>query len=113
MDAAQERERAERKEQLLYEGTMYRSGIVHAKAHVKQGLRPDALVFNLIGHAGGLLRSRLGAFAAPLGVTTLPSLLPIAVRAVAFLRRRRLVKPALGVGAAVAVLALYSQRHRH
>jgi hypothetical protein len=102
---------AERKARLLRQGEFYRVSIVHAKAHVKQGARPEALFHRALDHATWALRSRVDGLLRPTGVNV-ASLMPYAVSILGFLSRRRLLKPALGVGVALAAASWYLQRHR-
>jgi len=101
---------AERKARLLRQGEFYRVGIVHAKANIKQGARPDALFHNALDHATWAIRSRVDGILRPTGVNV-STIMPYAVSILGFLSRRRLVKPALGV-LAVAAGAVYYLQHR-
>jgi len=101
---------AERKARLLRQGEFYRVGIVHAKANIKQGARPDALFHNALDHATWAIRSRVDGILRPTGVNV-STIMPYAVSILGFLSRRRLVKPALGV-LAVAAGAFYYLQHR-
>lgn len=102
---------AERKARLLRQGEFYRVGIVHAKANIKQGARPDALFHSALDHAGWALRSRVDNLLRPTGINV-ATLMPYAVSILGFLSRRRLVRPALGVLAAAVGAALYYQHRR-
>jgi hypothetical protein len=101
---------AERKARLLRQGEFYRVGIVHAKANIKQGARPDALFHNALDHATWAIRSRVDGILRPTGINV-GTIMPYAVSILGFLSRRRLVKPALGV-LAVAAGAFYLLQHR-
>jgi len=101
---------AERKARLLRQGEFYRVGIVHAKANIKQGARPDALFHNALDHATWAIRSRVDGILRPTGINV-STIMPYAVSILGFLSRRRLVKPALGV-LAVAAGAFYYLQHR-
>lgn len=114
------------KEKLVLEGQLYRVSVVHAKAQVANALRPDALVHSAIeqalgavqhrlaslfgGHGGGQagegglagLGASLGGLAGVVGLVKgmgLARALPAALKVGGFIARRRLVKPALLVGA--------------
>jgi hypothetical protein len=102
-------ELAARKAALLRQGEFYRVGIVHAKANVKQGARPDAIFHRAIDHATFALRSRVDGLLRP-GGASVSSLMPYALSIVGFLSRRRLVRPALGVVAVAVALGWYLQR---
>lgn len=101
---------AERKARLLRQGEFYRVGIVHAKANIKQGARPDALFHNALDHATWAIRSRVDGILRPTGINV-STIMPYAVSILGFISRRRLVKPALGV-LAVAAGAFYFLQHR-
>jgi len=101
----------ERKAKLLRQGEFYRVGIVHAKAQVRQGMRPDQLFHSALEHATWAIRSRIDGLLEPRGMNV-SSVMPYAIGIIGFLTRRRLLKPALGVGAALAALAWYLQRRR-
>jgi hypothetical protein len=107
-----EDELAARKAALLRQGEFYRVGIVHAKANVKQGARPEAIFHRAIDTATYALRSRVDGLLHPGSGSggSVSSLLPLAISVLGFLSRRRLVKPALGVVAAAAALGWYLQR---
>ena len=100
-----------RKTRLKRQADFYRVGIVHAKARLKQGARPEALFHNALDHAGWALRTRIDSILRPTGINV-ASIMPYAVSAFGFITRRRLVKPALGLLAAAAGLAYYVQRRR-
>lgn len=102
---------AERKSRLKRQADFYRVGIVHAKASIKQGARPDALFHNALDHAGWAVRSRIDSILRPTGINV-ASIMPYAVSIIGFITRRRLVKPALGVLAAAAGVAFYVQQRR-
>jgi hypothetical protein len=102
---------AERKERLLRQAEFYRVGIVHARAGIKQGARPEALFHSALDHATWALRSRVDGLLRPTGINV-AAIMPFAVSILGFLRRRHLVKPALGVLVATAAVALYVQQRR-
>jgi hypothetical protein len=102
---------AERKARLLRQGEFYRVSIVHAKAHVKQGARPEALFHRALDHATFALRTRVDGLLRPTG-TSVTSMMPYALSILGFLSKRRLLKPALGVGVVIAAAAWYVQRQR-
>lgn len=99
----------EAKRRLLRHGEFHRVGIVRAKAQLMQAARPEAIVHRLLDRAGLALRSGL-----PLR-ESLGALLPCALSAAAYLRRRGLAGKAL-VGGAIALAGLVflrRQRHQH
>lgn len=104
-------ELAERKARLLREGELYRVGIAHAKAQVRHGMRPDTIFHSALDHAGWALRSRIDGVLKPTGVN-FATLMPYALGILGFIRRRRLGKPALAVGVALAGLGWLLQRRR-
>jgi hypothetical protein len=102
---------AERKARLLRQAEFYRVGIVHARAAIKQGSRPEALFHTALDHATWALRSRVDSLLRPTGISV-GAIMPFAVSIIGFITRRRLVKPALGVLVAAAAVALYAQQRR-
>lgn len=102
---------AERKERLLRQAEFYRVGIVHARAGIKQGARPEALFHSALDHATWAIRNRVDGLLRPTGINV-ATIMPFAVSLLGFITRRRLVKPALGVLAAAAGVAFYVQQRR-
>ena len=102
---------AERKERLLRQAEFYRVGIVHARAGIKQGARPEALFHTALDHASWALRNRVDGLLRPTGINV-ATIMPFAVSILGFLRRRRLVKPAVGVLLAAVGMAYYVQQRR-
>jgi hypothetical protein len=100
-----------RKEELLREGAFYRSGVALAKAQIKHAARPEVLFHSAIDHATFALRSRADALLRPTGVNV-ATLAPYALSVLSFIRKRKLGKPALGVGLALGALGWYVQRKR-
>ena len=99
-----------RKTRLKRQADFYRVAIVHSKASIKQGARPEALFHNALDHATWVLRSRVDGLLRPTGINV-ASIMPYAVSILGFITRRRLIKPALGVLAAAAGVA-YCVQHR-
>lgn len=102
---------AERKARLMRQADFYRVGIVHAKASIKQGARPDALFHSALDHATWAVRSRVDSILKPTGINV-ATIMPYAVSMIGFITRRRLVKPALGVLAIAGGVAYYLQQRR-
>lgn len=102
---------AQRKSHLLRQGEFYRVGIVHAKASIKHAARPEVMFHTALDHATFALRSRVDAVLRPTGINV-ATIMPYAMTILAFLRQRRLLKPAAGVLAAAAGVAYYV-RHRN
>ena len=103
---------AERKSRLLRQAEFHRVNIVNAKTAIKQGSRPEALFHSALDHATWAVRSRVDQLLRPTG-TNVASMMPYMLTILGFLRRRRMLKPALGVVAAAAGLAWYVQRRRN
>ncbi|MBJ7309262.1 hypothetical protein ACFOLJ_30780 [Rugamonas sp. CCM 8940] len=101
---AQQAALAAAKARLIGEGELYRIGVVHAKARLAMALRPEALMHGAVEHAVGLAQARFGALLQPGGLSglNLKMLMPYALTVGSFVVRKRLFKPALGVGVALA-----------
>ena len=102
---------AERKSRLLRQGDFYRIGIVRAKAGIRQGARPEALFHSALEHAAWAVRTRVDSLLRPTGINV-ATIAPYALGILGFLRRRQLLKPALGVAAALGGVAYYVQHRR-
>ncbi|SHH07533.1 hypothetical protein [Massilia sp. CF038] len=102
---------AERKARLLRQAEFYRVGIVHAKAGIRQGARPEALFHSAMDHATWALRQRVDGLLRPTGINV-ATVAPYALSILGFLRRRRMLKPALGLAAALGGVAYYLQQRR-
>jgi hypothetical protein len=102
---------AERKAELMREGELYRARMLQYKAQVKHDARPEVMFHSAIDHATWALRARVDGLLRPTGVNV-SSLAPYALTVVSFLRRRGLVKPALGIAAVLGGVALYVQHKR-
>jgi hypothetical protein len=103
---------SERKARLLRQAEFHRQNIVSAKSAIKQGARPDAIFHNALDHATFALRNRVDMVLRPTG-TNVATLAPYALSLLTFLRQRRMLKPALGVMAAAAGVALYVKHRRN
>lgn len=94
------------KERLVREGELYRLSTLRSKHEVVNALHPQALLHGAVDQAIGVLQARLGHFVAPgggLSSLDFKTVLPLAVTVGTWLaRRRRLIKPALAVGAVAA-----------
>ena len=102
---------AERKAKLLRQAEFYRVGIVHAKHGIRQGARPEALFHSALDHASWAVRTRVDNLLRPTGINV-ATVMPYALSVFNFLRRRHLLKPALGVAAALGGVAYYLQQRR-
>jgi len=102
------------KERLIREGEYYRVGVIHAKAQVAQALRPEAILHEAVDQAIGMAQARFGSLLQPGGLSglKLSSLLPYALTLGSYIARKRLFKPALAVGAVVAVGAAWLIRRK-
>jgi hypothetical protein len=102
------------KEQLIREGELQRVKVAHAKAQLGMAMRPEALLHSAVDQASELAQARLGLLLAPggLNAATLKRILPIALTVGSFVMRKRLLKPALGVGAVVALGVAWLARHK-
>ncbi|MBY0240734.1 MAG: hypothetical protein K2X55_15595 [Burkholderiaceae bacterium] len=110
------------KERLVREGELYRVSVAHAKGQLAYALHPDALMHSAVDHAMGALHHRFGSLlggqhggglAGVAGLASglsLPKILPYAIKAGAFIVRRRLVKPVLLAGVAAAIAGLWIRR---
>lgn len=102
---------AERKRALLRDGEFYRAGAAHARAQIKHDAKPEVMLHSALDHASWALRARADMLLKPTGAS-ITSLAPYVLPALSFIRRRRLVKPALAVATLAGVAAWYVQRKR-
>ncbi len=102
---------AVRKTELLREGEYFRAGVVHAKAHIRHGARPEVLMHSAIDHVTLALRARADAMLKPTG-TSVSVIAPYALTLVNFLRSRGLGKPAIGAAALLGAVGWYLQYRR-
>ena len=109
--AKQEDSLEERKARLLRQADFYRVNIVRAKHHVKEGVRPEVMFHTALDHATWAVRSRVDSILRPTGINV-ATIAPYALTIFGFLRKRRLVKPVMGVVAAVGAAVWYLQRRR-
>ncbi|QGZ42018.1 hypothetical protein IP92_04385 [Pseudoduganella flava] len=108
------------KARLIREGELYRVSVLHAKHSVVQALHPDVLLHGAVDLAVGAAQSRLagliGGTAAAAGAGGLlanyKTLMPIAMSVGSFISRRRLVKPALAVGAVLAAVGTWIYKRK-
>ena len=102
---------SERKTQLKRQANFYRVGIVHAKANIKHSSRPEALFHSALDHASWAIRSRVDSLLRPTGINV-GTFMPYAISILGVLRKRHMMKPALGVLAAAAGVAVYLRQRR-
>jgi len=102
------------KQRLIREGELYRVSVVHAKIMVANALHPEAVLHSAVEHAVGMAQARFGALLQPggLGGVNFKSLMPYALTVGSYIARKRLVKPALGVGVALALGVAWLVRHK-
>lgn len=102
------------KARLVSEGELLRIRLIHSRAQLGQALRPEALLHSAIEHAAGAAQNRFNALLEPGGLSTikLGTVMPVLVTLGSFLAKRHLVKPALGAGAAAALLLAWLRRRR-
>lgn len=102
------------KARLIREGELQRVKVAHAKAQLGMAMQPEALWHSAVDQASALAQARLGGLLSPggLNAANLKRLLPIALTVGSFIMRKRLLKPALGVGAAVALGVAWLARRK-
>lgn len=102
------------KERLIREGELHRVKVAHAKAQLGMAMRPEALLHSAVEQASELAQARLGGLLSPggLNAANLKRILPIALTVGSFVMRKRLLKPALGVGAVVALGVAWLARRK-
>ncbi|MBA5686748.1 hypothetical protein [Rugamonas apoptosis] len=102
------------KMRLIREGELQRVKVAHAKAQLGMALRPEALLHSAVDQASALAQARLGGLLSPggLNMANLKTVLPIALTVGSFIMRKRLLKPALGVGAVVALGVAWLARRK-
>jgi hypothetical protein len=108
---------AERKARIVRQGAYYRVAIVHGKAQLRQGMRPEAIFHRALGHAGQAVRARVdGLLHTGTGNVALagivPALVPHALKFFGVLSRRQLLRPALGIGFVLIAAGYLWQRRR-
>ncbi len=102
---------AAHKRKLIAQGELYRVGIVHARAHVSEALRPNSLLQGVVEHAVGFASNRVESLMAPGGLR-LQGVMPYALTILSFIARKKLVKPAIGIAVAAAVAVNWLSRRK-
>lgn len=102
----------DRKAEILREGELHRQGMLLAKLHIKHGMKPDVIIHNAIDSATYAVRSRVDSVLTPAGLS-MTALMPYAIKVFGILRRRRKLKPALGVAALLGGIGWYINRRRN
>jgi hypothetical protein len=99
---------------LIREGELYRISVVHAKMMVSNALQPEAVLHSAVEHAVGMAQARFGALLQPGGLKGInfKAMMPYALTVGSFVARKRLVKPVLAFGVAVALGVGWLVRHR-
>lgn len=101
-----------RKRKLIADGEFFRVGILHAKTNVGYALRPEAILRGVAEHAAGFAGARVDHFmSSPIAGVRMA--MPYLLTVFSFIGRKKLVKPALVVGALVAGAAVWLVRRKH
>lgn len=108
------------KARLIKEGELYRIGVLAGKHNITQALHPEVLLHGAVDLAVGTVQTRLagviGGTAAAAGAGGLlanyKTIMPIAMSVGSFISRKRLVKPAIGVGAVLAALGAWIYKRK-
>ncbi|WP_338758743.1 hypothetical protein [Massilia sp. METH4] len=108
------------KARLIKEGELYRVGVLASKHNVANALHPDVLLHGAVDLAVGTAQTRLagliGGTAAAAGAGGLlanyKTIMPIAMSIGSFISRKKLVKPAIGVGAVLAAIGAYIYKRK-
>ena len=101
----------ERKAQLIRLGEYHRAGVLHAKTHIVQGMKPETIFHNAMEHATHAIRGRVDGLLRPTGASV-SQIMPYVMPALGYLRRSRFAKPLLGVGVLAAVAGWYWNHRR-
>jgi hypothetical protein len=108
------------KARLIKEGELYRVGVLAGKHNVTNALHPEVLLHGAVDLAVGTVQTRLagliGGSAAAAGAGGLlanyKTIMPIAMSIGSFISRKRLVKPAIGVGAVLAAVGAWIYKRK-
>jgi hypothetical protein len=101
----------ERKAQLIRLGEYHRAGILHAKASIQHGARPETMFHHAMEHASHAIRGRLDGLLRPTGASV-GQIMPYVMPALAYVRRSRFAKPLMGMAALAAVAGWYWNHRR-
>ena len=98
----------------IREGERARVKVAHAKAQLGRARQPEAWLNSAGEHASALAQARLGGLLSPGGLTmaNLKTVLPIALTVGSCVMRKRVLKPALGVAAVVALGVAWLARRK-
>lgn len=108
------------KARLIKEGELYRVGVLAGKHNVMQSMHPEVLLHSAVDLAVGTAQTRLAGL---IGGTTVAAgaggllanyktIMPIAMSVGSFITRKRLVKPAIGVGAVLAAVGAWLYKRK-
>ena len=108
------------KARLIKEGELYRIGVLAGKHNMAHAMHPDMLLHGAVDLAVGTVQSRLagviGGTAAAAGAGGLlanyKTIMPIAMSVGSFISRKRLVKPAVGLGAVLAAVGAWIYKRK-
>lgn len=101
----------DRKAQLLLEGAIYRVGIVRGKAATQQAMHTKAPLFHAIEQVLGLGAGTRIDSVLPV-IDQLQTLTPLVIATGSFLSRKRLLKPAIGLGLIIVLATAYRSWQR-
>lgn len=96
---------AKRKERLLREGAGYRAAIQNARSTVSHNLHADVLARSIVGQLKGSLFATLGSVVKLKG-SNLQTLLPVALSALSFATKAKLLRPLLRAGLVVGAIGV-------
>ena len=102
---------AAQKEKLIADGALYRVELVRAKAYVTENLRPDVLWSSALAQVLGLAAGRVEQLFSPGGVR-MQTVMPYVLAGFSLIARKKMIKPALGVGAAAMLALVWLVRKR-
>lgn len=102
---------AAEKKKLIADGELYRVGLVCAKARVEQALRPEALWQAALSHVLGFAAKHVEHLLAPSGLR-LQTVMPYLLAGLSLIARKKMIKPALGVGVATALVVTWRMRKK-
>lgn len=103
---------AAEKKKLIAEGELYRVGLVCAKALVAQQLRPEALWQGALSQALGFAAKHVEHMLAPSGLRV-QTAMPYLLAGLSLIARKKMIKPALGVGVVAALVVTWLMRKKH
>ena len=102
---------AAEKRKLIVEGELYRVGLLCAKTLVAQELRPESLWQGALSQVLGFAAKHVEHMLAPSGLR-LQTAMPYLLAGLSLIARKKMVKPALGVGVVAALAATWLMRKK-